>query len=122
MTVRSKQLGMIKRCGLADSAWIGQSVTQKVNQISLVLQCETQKINVGVHVLVFFTKRIEIAATVVELDHLFQGQLAAVVEIRGGQSHVAKLRRLEETAIGDLIIAVQRRHGDAVARASGNRS
>src|ERR1041385_9481371 len=85
MTVRSKQLGMIKRCGLADSAWIGQSVTQKVNQISLVLQCETQKINVGVHVLVFFTKRIEIAATVVELDHLFQGQLAAVVEIRGGQ-------------------------------------
>src|SRR5438270_12794007 len=66
----------------------------------------------------FFTEGIEVAASVVELNHLFQRQLAAIVEIRSGQRDIAQLRRFKEAASRRFVATIQWRHGDAVSRTS----
>src|SRR6266853_4614773 len=116
MTVRREQLRMVERRGLAHRAWIGQPIAQEINQVRLVLQRQTKNVNVGIHVLVLFAERIEVSAAIVELDHLFQSQLAAIVEIGSGESDVAQLRRFEKAATSDVVTAVQWRHGNTIAR------
>src|SRR5579864_1499073 len=118
MTVRCNQLWVIKWRCLAYGARIGQCIAQEINQVCLVLKRQSQVVDVGIHVLMFFTKGVEVAASVVELNYLFQRQLAAIVEVRSGQRHVAQLRRFKEAASRRFVAAIQRSHGNAVSRTS----
>ena len=102
MTIGRKQLWMIERRCLLYRARIGQAVAQEINQVLLLLQGQAQDLDIGIHVL-HLRDCVEITAAVVELHDLFQGQLAAIVEIRSRQSHVAQLGRLEEAASGDVV-------------------
>src|ERR1041385_2167440 len=119
MTVWREQLWMVKRRRLGHRAWVRQSIAQEVHQVSLFLHGEPQHLNIRIHVL-NFSNRIEVTATVVELNHLLKRQLAAVVEIRRGQRDVAQLRRLEEAATGNVIIAIHRRRSNAIAAPAGD--
>src|SRR6185437_1562117 len=99
MTARCEQLRMVKRRCLIYRALISQGVAQEINQILLVLQGQAKDLDIRVHVLNFWNC-IEVAAAVVELNHLLQSQLTAVVEIRSSQSDVAQLWRLKEPGPG----------------------
>ena len=119
MTAGCEQLRMVKRRCLIYRALISQGVAQEINQILLVLQGQAKDLDIRVHVLNFWNC-IEVAAAVVELNHLLQCQLAAIVEIRSSQSDVAQLRRLEETGPGDIVSAVHGRRRKAITTPAGN--
>src|SRR5205807_165447 len=76
--------------------WVVQS-NQERHQLELLSLAESgrrqQQLDIRVQVVLVLVG--EVAAAIVEVDHLEQCRFAAVVEVRPGQFDVAQLRRLE---------------------------
>src|SRR5438270_6093526 len=117
MTVWCEQLRMVERSCLCDCPRVRQAVPQEINEVGFFLQSETKYLHVRIHELNFFNC-VEVATAVVELNHLLQRQLAAVMEVRGCQANIPKLRRFEESAACNVVIAVHRRGRDTISAAS----
>src|ERR1051326_1220198 len=118
MSVRYKQLRVVEGSRLIYCARIRQSIAQEINQVRLLLRAQPERDNVGIDQRNLVEAVREIAAAVVELDHLLQRELSAVVEVRCCERDVAQHGCLEEAVPRDVISATQRRSRKPVAGTS----
>src|SRR5919198_6615883 len=80
---------MIEGCAAEPNAVVAQREHEGDESV-LLLVGQPERLDLGIGEL-----RWEIAAAVVEVDHLAQRRLASVVEVRAGELHVSQRRRLE---------------------------
>src|SRR5437899_12349554 len=83
---------MVKGSLLEADQLVGESLDER-RQCSLLTRSQVQYLNVGIEVVLVGAG--EVTAAVVEVHHLLQRQLAAVVEVGSGEFDVAQARRLE---------------------------
>jgi hypothetical protein len=90
MSVRDEQLWVIEGRSLRANSLVSERY-QEGYQVIFLLLCQLQVPDVRVLV----GTVVEVAAAIVELNHLLQGQLPAVVEVGSSKFYVPQSRHLK---------------------------
>src|SRR5262249_44389490 len=108
-----KELWVIERLLLVANAIVGHG-SQQCHQTVLFVVGQTQNLNVRVKVVV--VEGAKVAAAIVEVHHVQQREIAAIVEVRRGQLHVAQAGRLEGPVHGNALIRLEQIESDPLFR------
>src|SRR4051794_29001286 len=111
---------MVEWRRLPDRALIRKTIAEEVHEIGFLLHGQSERGDIRINQRNLIESIREVAAAVIELHHLLQRELSAVVEVRSRECDITQRRHLEVAFTRNVIKAIQGRRGNELAGTSGN--